>query len=79
MTVADSPRKPPAVTDRRYIPKTMNTTTDYHLATLRARFAARGYQPLNRRRLTMDHYIGFGLLATALLVPAIAAAIITLL
>lgn len=54
----------------------MNTTDDYQLDHLRARFAARGYQPLNHKRITMDHYVGYGLLATALIVPAIAAVMI---
>jgi hypothetical protein len=47
--------------------------TNYQLESLRARFAARGYTPLNRKRLTMDHYVGYGLLAIALVVPAIVA------
>jgi len=44
---------------------------------LRRTAAQRG--PLNRRRVTLDHYVGYGLLATALLVPAIAAAILIIL
>jgi hypothetical protein len=44
---------------------------------LRRMAAMRG--PLNRRRITLDHYVGYGLLATALIVPAIAAAILILL
>ena len=54
-------------------------TTDYQLETLRRRFAERGYQPLNRRRITMDHYVGYGLLAVAIVVPAIAAIIFSIL
>jgi hypothetical protein len=48
-----------------------NITEDYQIATLRARFAARGYMPLNHHR--RDALVGYGLLAVALLVPAIAA------
>lgn len=40
---------------------------------LRRTAARRG--PLNRRRVTADQWVGYGLLAIALVVPAIAAAI----
>ena len=51
----------------------MNTTEDYQLETLRARFAARGYQSLNRHRsVTPSQWIGFGLLAAAATVFAAA-------
>ncbi len=53
-------------------------TTDYQLETLRARFAARGYQPLNRRRVTPEQWIGYGLLTAMGVIPAIAALIIKL-
>ena len=51
-------------------------TTDYQLETLRARFAARGYQPLNRRRVTPEQWIGYGLLTAMGVIPAIAAILI---
>lgn len=54
-----------------------NITEDYQIASLRARFARRGYEPLNHRR--RDAMVGYGLLSLALLVPAIAAAMIILL
>lgn len=37
-------------------------TTDYQLETLRARFAARGYQPLNERRIHPSRWVLLGML-----------------
>lgn len=40
---------------------TMKTTTDYQLESLRARFAARGYEPLNHHRLHPARWVGYGI------------------
>lgn len=56
-----------------------NITEDYQLATLRARFAARGYQPLNRRRIAREDLALWGFVSLACIVPAIAAAMFILL
>lgn len=42
---------------------------------IRLAYRERQMEPLNHYRITKDQWVGYGLLATALLVPAIAAII----